>query len=85
MAHRLAEAGILPMFGAVESSTDEHGGSGINYSLEITDIVAALTSRGTWDPAKVRVSFVPHRADGDRMANVVTKPVEVGRVSVYYE
>lgn len=80
-------AGLMPMFGVVESSRgdDEHGGSGLNYSLEITGIVADLVAAGTWAPATIRVTIIPHRNEGDREANVLTKPVQVGRISLYYE
>lgn len=86
-SHPELMAGLMPMFGVVEASQqdDLHGGSGLNYSLDITNIVTDLSARGAWDPASISVSFVPQRAEGDRETNVVTKTAQVGRVSLYVE
>lgn len=80
-------AGLLPMFGVVESSrpSEGHGGEGVNYSFDVTEIVRELNARGAWDPAAMRVSFVPHRTPGDREEGVVPQPVEVGSISLYLE
>lgn len=80
-------AGILPGFGLVEASRpdNEHGGgSGLNHSFDITPIVEDLASRSLWNPAELRVSFVPVRSEGDRVPGTETAPVQVGRVSLYY-
>jgi tyrosinase len=79
-------AGLLPMFGIVEASrtTREHAGDGVGYSFDITEIVATLESRKAWNPAAVRVTFVPDRTEADRAAVPDTQPVSVGRVSIYY-
>jgi tyrosinase len=79
-------AGLLAPFGVVEASAADnpHGGDGINYSMDITRIVDTLTKAKTWDPKNLRVSFVPHRFPGDREENVEMKPLQVGRVSLYY-
>jgi tyrosinase len=72
-------AGVLPMFGVVEASKpdENHPGSGLNYSLEVGNLVRALQAKGAWDPKKIRVSFVAKRKGGNHK-------IQVGRVSLYY-
>jgi tyrosinase len=78
--HPELHAGDLPMFGVVESSTadENHSGSGLHYSLDVTDVVHSLEAKGEWNPANLRVSFVPKRKGR------ATHRIEVGRVSLYY-
>ena len=80
------KAGRLPRFGIVEASrqTKEHAGDGMNYSFDITQVVNALRKSNQWDPAKLRVTFVPLVPDSRRAAPQNTKPVKVGRISLYY-
>jgi tyrosinase len=75
-------AGILPMFGIKQQSeaASEHGGSGLHYALDITDLVARLRERGAWDPNTVEFAFLPLAEPRTRAA---VAPVHVGRVSVY--
>jgi hypothetical protein len=72
--------GRLPMFGLVEASRAKgtHSGSGLQYVLEVTDVVKRLASLPGWDPTQLRVSFVPAR-------KVAGAAVAVGRVSLYVE
>jgi tyrosinase len=72
--------GRLAMFGLVEASRAKgtHPGSGLQYVLEVTDVVKRLAAQPGWDPAQLRVSFVPAR-------KVVGAGVSVGRVSLYVE
>jgi len=79
-------AGVMAPFGVVEASSADnpHGGDGMNYSMDITRIVDKLKAANNWDPKKLHVSFVPHRFPGDREANVEMKPLQVGRISLYY-
>jgi tyrosinase len=79
-------AGLLPMFGIVEASrrTKSHAGDGVGYSFDITHIVSLLQERKAWNPATIRVTFVPHRGEAERaIAPAATLPIKVGRVSVY--
>jgi tyrosinase len=78
--HEELFAGTLPMFGVAEASlaTDEHGGGGLTYVLDVTDLVERLKARGAWDPAKMHVTFAPLKAGAD------SGGVKVGRVSLYY-
>jgi tyrosinase len=79
-------AGVLAPFGVVEASdpNNPHGGDGMNYSMDITQIVNRLKAANAWDPNNLRVSFIPHRFAGDREENVEMKPLQVGRVSLYF-
>jgi len=65
--HQELYAGLLPMFGLTEASrTDQtHNGSGLNYALEISDIIRTLEARSDWDPSKLRVTFVPEEVAPD--------------------
>ena len=72
--------GQLPLFGVREASQedDEHGGSGLTFSFDITGVVRRLRDTGEWDPNNLRVTFTPVSAgegDGD---------VSVGQVSLFY-
>ena len=88
--HQELYAGLLPMFGVAESSDparSHSGGSGLHYSLEITDIVRTLEERNTWDPNAIQVTFVPRRRPtaGGLESTSARSPVQVGRVSLYYQ
>jgi len=78
------KAGRLPRFGIVEASrqSKEHAGDGMNVSFEISHIVDALKQAKSWDPKRLRVTFVPRDNTGAAALN--TKPVKVGRISLYY-
>jgi len=78
-------AGVLPMFGVEEASQSDtgHGGSGLHYTLDVTDLVRQLQEQGAWSPGTVRVSFVP-RLRGRETARESRRPnLEVGRISIY--
>ncbi|HEY7405702.1 MAG TPA: tyrosinase family protein [Candidatus Angelobacter sp.] len=79
-------AGLLPKFGIVEASREskDHPGDGMNYSFDITQIVSTLEQSKSWDPKKLRVTFVPHEPDTKRAVAPKTNPVKVGRISLYY-
>ena len=47
------------------SQPGEHGGSGVTYSFDITEIVRGLTVKNQWNPASLRVSFYPHATAAD--------------------
>jgi hypothetical protein len=72
--------GRIPMFGLVEATRAQgkHPGSGMHYTLEVTDLVRRLSAAPGWDPCNLRVSFVPAR-------KVAGAQVGVGRVSLYVE
>lgn len=76
-------AGYLSTFGIPEASRsdDEHPGSGLTYSYEITDVVRRLEAAGEWDREHVRVTFTPEGESGGEPAE---GDLEVGRISVYY-
>jgi len=81
-------AGILPMFGVAEASRpdSEHGGSGLTYSLDVTDLVGQLQAKGQWDPAHLNVTFAPRPQTTEGAApTAAAATIKVGRVSVYYQ
>jgi tyrosinase len=90
--HRELFAGLLPMFGVAEASdpTRDHPASGLQYTLDITEVAQTLQERGDWDPNEMRVTFVPKRRGTQaselvaEVAAAVPVPVQVGRVSLYY-
>jgi len=47
-------------------------------SFDVTGLVRAQEAGGHWDPAKLRVTFVPREAPED------LPPVMVGQVSLHY-
>ena len=79
-AHQTLFAGTLPMFGVAEASRskDPHGGGGLSYVLDVTDLVARLKAEGTWDPERLHVTFAP------MTPGAASGGVKVGRVSLYY-
>jgi len=83
-------AGILPMFGVAEASKPDtdHAGDGLHYALDISDLVRRLQGTGDWNPANLRVTFVPRRRSLPHEEADETQPpdpIHVGRVSLYYE
>lgn len=84
--HPELKAGLLPLFGVIEASraTKEHAGDGLSHSFDITHVVSALQAAKSWNPAQLRVTFVPHRPDSDPGPIANAQPVSVGRVSLYY-
>jgi hypothetical protein len=53
----------------------------LHYALEVGRIVRELAARGEWNPARVRVTFVPRTTSALEAA--AERPIRVGRVSVY--
>jgi len=72
--------GSLTLFGLTGASQpdSEHGGTGMSFELNASEVVAHLIATNNWDPANLRVTFVP----GDWDAPV--PKVRVGRVSLYF-
>ena len=86
-AYKEHHAGALPMFGVVQASTpsDRHPGDGLNFSLDITQLVNRLKARNAWDEKNIRVTFAP-RGAGDKTPTALPvrhQPIRVGRVSLY--
>jgi hypothetical protein len=84
-------AGILPMFGVPEATqnTERHDGGGREFRLEVTNIVQQLQAEGNWDPANLKVTFVPDDEDEAGLEGLegveaaAPSRFQVGRVSVY--
>jgi len=74
-------AGQVSMFGVPEASEsdEEHSGSGLTFSFDITGVVQRLQEAEDWDPQRLRVTFAPARVDAERAGDV-----SAGRVSLYY-
>ena len=74
-------AGKVSMFGVLEASQsdEEHSGSGLTFSFDITGVVERLQEAGEWDPEHLRVTFTPVRAAEEQPGNV-----SAGRVSLFY-
>ena len=75
--HPELQAGVLPMFGLVEASTstERHPNDGLTYSQDVTNLFIRLATTRSWDPTKLRITFVPRAWDGPI-------EVQVGRVSL---
>jgi tyrosinase len=73
--------GQVSMFGVMEASEsdEEHSGSGLTFSFDITGVVQRLQETGEWDPARLRVTFAPVRAGAEQGGDV-----SAGRVSLFY-
>ena len=84
-------AGLLPMFGLKEASRagGNHPGDGLHYSLGIGHIARHLQAQGRWDPADLRLTFVPDVTTEEpaiaagNVALAPAQPIRVGRVSLY--
>lgn len=74
-------AGQVSMFGVLEASegNEEHSGSGLTFSFDITGVVERLQGTGEWDPERLRVTFTPVRAGAKQGGDV-----NAGRVSLFY-
>jgi len=72
-------AGHIALFGVREATRggEKHTGSGLTFTLDITDLVDKLAADGKLDPQTLRVTFTP---DDQRAA---ASDVRVGRVSLY--
>jgi tyrosinase len=69
--------GTLPMFGVGEATSDEggHGGSGLSYVFDVTDVVNRLGVDATAAP--LDVAFVP------KGGNTAPAGLKVGKISFY--
>ena len=78
--HPELRAGVLAMFGLVESSSprDNHGGDGKNMIISVTDLFVRLMAARDWDSRTLRVTFVPQTWDAP------VPQVQVGRVALYF-
>ncbi len=80
-AYEDRRVGQVTMFGVREASegNEEHSGSGLTFSFDITGLVQRLQEAGEWDPQRLRVTFTPVLAGAEEGGDV-----SVGRVSLFY-
>ena len=78
--HPELSAGGLGLFGLTAAShpDSQHGGSGMSFKLNITEVVDHLIATKNWDPNNLRISFLPDYWDAP------VPKVRVGRVSLYF-
>lgn len=59
-------AGHMPLFGVREATRGKAGvpGTGLTYRFDVTDVLRRLASQPKWDPARLRVSFIPEPWEG---------------------
>jgi tyrosinase len=77
-SHPELHAGSLTLFGLNVASQPDggHGGNGLGYTLDITDLASRLDKAGNFDPNHLRVTLVP----GEQISD--DKPITVDRISV---
>jgi tyrosinase len=79
-------AGAMHLFGVRHASTrsEQHAGSGLNFSFDITKLVDALRAKNEWDDKNVRVTFEPRGQVGETSQAIPEHdPIKIGRVSLY--
>lgn len=76
--HPEFHAGSLTLFGLNVASKPDggHGGNGLGYTLDITDLAQRLQKAGNFDPTHLRVTLVPGEEISDK------QPVTVDKISV---
>lgn len=77
-------AGQISMFGVAEASQADtpHGGGGLNFSFDITELVKRLQAKGQWQPGSVHVAFAPIPDSAGQVHP--DADVTVRRITVYY-
>jgi tyrosinase len=77
-AHPDLHAGSITLFGLNVASKPDggHGGNGLGYTLDITDLAQRLEKAGKFDPTHLRVTLVP----GEQISD--DKPVTIDKISV---
>ena len=73
--------GKVSMFGVLEASQsdEEHSGSGLTFSFDITGVFERLQEAEELDPEHLSVTFTPVHASEEQPGNV-----RAGRVSLFY-
>lgn len=76
--HPELRAAGLTLFGLNVASKPDgaHGGNGLGYALDITDVAQKLAASGGFDPDHLRVTLVPGKGVSE------SKPVTVDRIAV---
>lgn len=80
--------GNVSFFGIEKAGDVESDGAhGLDYTFDVTDVVADLREQGRWDPEQVRVTFAPLvRVERRGVAGeAAPPPVRIGRVGLYVQ
>jgi tyrosinase len=81
-------AGAISFFGiesTVSDDADEKAPHRLSYVFDITDTVEELMRRDHWNPAELKVRFLPVGVGPDTSLGFDPPPVQVGRVSLFIE
>jgi tyrosinase len=84
--HKEHYAGAMHLFGVVQASkkSESHAGNGLQFNLNITNLVDRLRAKNAWDDKNVRVTFVPRGEGGEAHGAIAEHdPIQVGRISLY--
>src|SRR5262249_16872701 len=76
--------GAMDVFGVRHASTrsDKHSGSGLSFSLDITQLEERLRAKGAWDEKNIRVTFSPRGPGGEASQRIPEhEAIKIGRVS----
>lgn len=78
LGHPELLAGSLTLFGLNVASRPDgaHGGNGLSYTLDISDLAQRMADAGNFDPSQVRVTLVPGEQISEESA------ITVERISV---
>ena len=85
-AYQSHYAGTMHLFGVRHASrrSAQHAGSGLNFSMDITELVESLKEKNAWDENNVRVTFAPRAKEGEAHAAIAEHdPIKIGSVRLY--
>ncbi len=92
LAHHIGNVSFFGIEKASDPDAPPGGGVGWRHTFDATDVVEHLKDAGSWDPARVDVTFEPvvllpapgeDEVAEDREAGAAVPPVKIGRVSVF--
>lgn len=78
--HYVGNVSLFGIEATNDLSRDVHGGAGLSFAFDITDLARAQQDAGRWDPSRLTVTFTPVGGEPGE----AVPPVSVGRVGVYY-
>lgn len=83
MDHPKEKVGVVPLFGVLESSRsdEEHSGSGLSFTLDVTDAATELLRSNEGSLSRLRVTFAPL---GERAGEETEADVKVGGLKLFF-